>query len=99
MGRHYSPQSLTRVVAPVQTGDCDVAVAVPWHDGRPVFWWWRGPGAGVGLISRLVLGTSDVFSGLFALERSVWERAGNNGALGKSPVLDSLLRRPCAAST
>ena len=94
VGRQYSPQSLTRVVAPVQTGDCDVAVAVPWHDGRPVFWWWRGPGAGVGLISRLVLGTSDVFSGLFALGRSVWERAGNNGALGKSPVLDSLLRRP-----
>ena len=46
------------------------------------------------LISRLVLGTSDVFSGLFALDRSVWERAGSNGALGKSPVLDSLLRRP-----
>jgi dolichol-phosphate mannosyltransferase len=93
VGRHYSPQSLAQIVAPVRTEHCDVAVAVPWHDGRP-FLGWGSPGAGLGMISRLVLGTSDVFSGLFALKRSVWDRAGSNGGLGKSPVLDSLLRRP-----
>ena len=94
IGRHYSPESLTDVIAPVRTGRCDVAVAVPSHDGPEL--------SAVGtrrlrvfrLISRLILGTSDVFSGLFALDRSVWERAGSDRALGKSPVLDSLLRRP-----
>ena len=34
------------------------------------------------------------FLGAFCIKRSVWERAGNDGALRKSPVLDSLLRRP-----
>jgi dolichol-phosphate mannosyltransferase len=89
VGRNYSPESLSRVVAPLQTGQCDLAVAVAGLHRRP------GPRAGLGLVSRLFLGTSDVFSGLFALERSVWERAGQGGALsGSSPVLDSLLRRP-----
>jgi dolichol-phosphate mannosyltransferase len=96
VGRRYSPQSLAQVVAPVRTDRCDVAVAVPWHDDRRLSGWGR-PGAGFGAISRLVLGTSDVFSGLFALKRSVWERAGNNGELVKSPVLDSILRRPARA--
>jgi len=87
--RHYSPESLTRVVAPVRTGECDLAVAVARRGRRP----W--PRVGLGVVSRLFLGTSDVFSGLFALERSVWERAGRDGAAsGSSPVLDSLLRRP-----
>ena len=53
-----------------------------------------GAAFGSGLVSRLILGTSDVFSGLFALERSVWARAVSDRTLGKSPVLDSLLRRP-----
>ncbi len=94
--RNYAPESLAKVLAPVRDGHCDVAVAVPDHNGgRPLRW--RGPGAGLGMISRFVLGTSDVFSGLFALKRSVWERAGSNGALSKTPVLDSLLRRPARA--
>ena len=93
VGRYYSPKSLTDVIAPVRTGACDVAVAVASHDGPDPLRWGR-PAVGFGLISRLILGTSDVFSGLFALDRSVWERAGSDHALGKSPVLDSLLRRP-----
>ncbi len=93
VGRNYSPQSLAEVVAPVRTGRCDVAVAVPSDDGQSLVGW-RRAGAGLGVVTRLVLGTSDVFSGLYALKRSVWERAGSNGSLGKSPVLDSLLRRP-----
>jgi dolichol-phosphate mannosyltransferase len=93
VGRHYSPKSLTDVIAPVRTGRCDVAVAVAWHDG-PDLLRWRRPAFGLRLISRLILGTADVFSGLFALDRSVWERAGSDRALRKSPVLDSLLRRP-----
>jgi dolichol-phosphate mannosyltransferase len=93
VGRHYSPKSLTEVIAPVRTGRCDVAVAVPSHDGPELLRWGRAA-LGLPLISRLVLGTSDVFSGLFALDRSVWERAGSDRALGKSPVLDTLLRRP-----
>ncbi len=92
LGRNYSPRSLAQVLAPVRLGHCDIAVAVPERDGGP-FWWTR-PRAGLGMISRLMVGTSDVFSGLFALKRSVWERAGSNGALVKGPVLDSLLRRP-----
>jgi dolichol-phosphate mannosyltransferase len=96
LNRNYSPQSLAQVLAPVRLGHCDVAVAVPEREGGRLVRWGR-TGAGLGMISRLVLGTSDVFSGLFALKRSVWERAGSNGALGKGPVLDSLLRRPARA--
>jgi dolichol-phosphate mannosyltransferase len=96
LNRNYSPQSLAQVLAPVRRGHCDVAVAVPRRDGDRLVRWIQA-GSGFGIISRLVLGTSDVFSGLFALKRSVWERAGSNGALGKGPVLDSLLRRPARA--
>ncbi len=93
LGRNYSPRALAQVLEPVRLGHCDIAVAVPERDGG-VLRWGGGAGAGLGMISRRILGTSDVFSGLFALNRSVWERAGSNGALAKGPVLDSLLRRP-----
>lgn len=89
VARHYSAESLKRVLAPVRTGECDLAVAVPHRDQRP------RPRVGFGAVSRLLLGTSDVFSGLFALERSVWERTGGHAAANRlSPVLDSLVRRP-----
>ncbi len=49
---------------------------------------------GPALISRMLLGTSDVFSGLFALRRAVWDsRIKHRPAHGSSLVLDSLLRR------
>jgi dolichol-phosphate mannosyltransferase len=92
--RHYDPESLLSVLGPVSSGDSELAVAVP-------------PGRGVnrldlevlqgalGLASRLVLGSSDVFSGLFALRRSLWERGGRAlVASGDSLVLELLLRRP-----
>jgi dolichol-phosphate mannosyltransferase len=92
--RHYSPESLAQVIAPVRTGEFDLAVAVSRH-GRSRLARWSGSSFSLRLISRLFLGTSDVFSGLFALERSVWERDGKDGAAhASSPVLDSLLRRP-----
>jgi dolichol-phosphate mannosyltransferase len=94
VGRHYAPESLGRVVAPVRTGECDVAVAVPHHDGSRLAHW--SPSSFLfGLMSRLFLGTSDVFSGLFALERSVWDRVAKDASSsGTRLVLDSLLRRP-----
>jgi dolichol-phosphate mannosyltransferase len=91
--RHYSPESVTQVVDPVRTGHCDIAVAVP-HPGTLPSSPWRRRANGLSFFSRLFLGTADVFSGLYAFDRSVWERAGKNRTLGKSPVLDSLLRRP-----
>ena len=72
IGRNYSLKSLTDVIDPVRTGHCDIAVAVPSHDS-PDLLTWRRAGFTFRLISRLVLGTSDVFSGLFALDR----RCGN----------------------
>jgi len=94
LGRHYSPESLTQVIAPVRTGEFDLAVAVSRH-GRSRLARWSGSGFSLGLISRLFLGTSDVFSGLFALERSVWDRDGQDGpASGSRLVLDLLMRRP-----
>jgi len=94
VGRHYAPESLTQVIAPVRTGEFDLAVAVSRH-GRSRLARWSGSSFSFGLISRLFLGTSDVFSGLFALDRSVWDRDGHDGpANNSSLVLDSLLRRP-----
>jgi len=94
LGRHYAPESLTHVIAPVRTGEFDLAVGVSRH-GRSRLARWSGSSFSFGLISRLFLGTSDVFSGLFALDRSVWDRDGQDGpANNSSLVLDSLLRRP-----
>src|SRR5262249_6787348 len=73
VGRRYPPKSLTEVIAPIRTGRWYVAVAVPSHDGSELLRWGRAALC-LPLISRLVLGTSDVFSGLFALDRAVWER-------------------------
>ncbi len=43
----------------------------------------------------MVLGSSDVFSGLFVLRRSLWERGGRLlAASGSSLVLELLLRAP-----
>jgi dolichol-phosphate mannosyltransferase len=92
--RHYAPVSLTQVIAPVRSGKYDLAVAVC-RRGRSRLARWTGAGYCLGLISRLFLGTSDIFSGLVALERSLWDRHGQDGpARGSSVVLELLLRRP-----
>ena len=95
--RQYPPESLHRVVSPVWEGACDLAVAVPiGGHGRAGRWW--QPRAGLGLLSRLLLGSSDVFSGLFAIRRSLWEQGGRTiSASGSSLVLELLLRRPARA--
>jgi dolichol-phosphate mannosyltransferase len=94
LGRHYSPESLSQVIAPVRAGKFDLAVGVSRH-GRSRLSRWSGSSLGFRLLSRTFLGTSDVFSGLFALERSIWDRHGTHfSANGSSLLLDSLLRRP-----
>ncbi len=92
--RHYGPESLLSVLEPVSSGDSELAVAVPPRGriARPDLAVLQG---GMGLASRMVLGSSDVFSGLFVLRRSLWERGGRVlAASGSSLVLELLLRRP-----
>jgi dolichol-phosphate mannosyltransferase len=92
--RHYVPESLLRVIDPVRLGRCDLAVAVS-TSRRSRLVRWSDPRSGLGLVSRLILGSADVFSGLFAMRRSVWEQEGRLlGASGSSLVLELLLRRP-----
>jgi dolichol-phosphate mannosyltransferase len=94
VGRHYRPESLVRVLEPVLAGNAELAVAVE-PKGRLER---LGPAVflrPLGVASRFVLGSADVFSGLFALRRSLWERGGRALAgSGSSLVLELLLRRP-----
>ena len=62
LDRHYSPESLTQVIAPVRTGEFDLAVAVP-ATGRSRLACWSGSGFSLRSISRLFLGTSRCFLG------------------------------------
>jgi dolichol-phosphate mannosyltransferase len=94
MERHYNPEALLGVLKPVATGRYDLAVAVA-LTGRFRRLGLPTPQGALGLVSRMVLGSSDVFSGLFALRRSLWERGGRPlAASGSSLVLELLLRRP-----
>jgi dolichol-phosphate mannosyltransferase len=92
--RHYPPESLLRVIDPVWAGRSDLTVAVPAGSRSRLVRWWPSR-FGLGLVSRLVLGSSDVYSGLFAIRRSVWEQGGRSlTASGSSLILELLLRRP-----
>ena len=69
VNRHYSPESLLQVIGPVSLGwiliwpwRCRATADRVWKAGCDHAW-------GLALISRMLLGTSDVFSGLFALRR------------------------------
>jgi dolichol-phosphate mannosyltransferase len=93
VNRHYSPESLVDVIRPFDTAEFDLVIAVPSY-GRLGLGRWVRSGLGSALLSRMMLGTSDVFSGLFALRRSVWDSNMKHGPTrGSSLVLDSLLRR------
>ena len=93
VNRHYSPESLVDVVRPVSTAEFDLAIAVPCYSRSSLGNWLRSR-LGYALISRMMLGTSDVFSGLFALRRSLWDSDLKHGpSHGSSLVLDALLRR------
>ena len=92
--RHYAPESLLSVLEPVLSGEADLAVAVPPRAPylrlgmRPIR-------AALGLASRMVLGSSDVFSGLFVVSRRLWDKGGRSlVASGPTLVLELLLRRP-----
>src|SRR5262249_52318611 len=92
--RHYAPESLQRVIDPVRLGRSELAVAVS-TSRRSRLVRWSDARFGLGLGSRLILGSADVFSGLFAMPRSVWEQGGRSlRASGSSLVLELLLRRP-----
>jgi dolichol-phosphate mannosyltransferase len=92
--RHYAPESLLGILEPVSSGEAELAVAVP-PRGRFARLGVAPLQSSLGLASRMVLGSSDVFSGLFVLRRSLWERGGRRlTASGASLVLELLLRRP-----
>jgi dolichol-phosphate mannosyltransferase len=91
--RHYPPQSLVQVLDPLRADRADLAIAVPLYERSSLASRLRSR-SGSGYVSRMLLGTSDVFSGLFALQRVVWDSNLKHGpARGSSVVLDSLLRR------
>ncbi len=94
LDRHYVPESLPRVIDPVRMGCTDLAVGVS-ASHRSGLGRWSQTRFGLGLVSRLILGSADVFSGVFAMRRSVWEQEGRSlTASGSSLVLELLLRRP-----
>jgi dolichol-phosphate mannosyltransferase len=92
--RHYAPESLLSVLEPVLGGESDLAVAVP--PKSPILRLGLQPiRAALGLASRIVLGSSDVFSGLFVVGKPLWHKGGRSlVASGPSLVLELLLRRP-----
>jgi dolichol-phosphate mannosyltransferase len=93
LSRQYSPQSMLRVISRVKTSDFDVAVAVPDYSESGL-WTWVRSRPGPAMVSRMLLGTSDIFSGLFAVRRLTWDVSPkHSSAHGSSVVLDSLLRR------
>ena len=95
--RNYPPESLLPLVNAMREGDLELAVAVPTEDRSRFGHWWQ-PRSALGLLSRLLLGSSDVFSGLFVIRRTLWERGGRTiSASGSSLVLELLLRRPAKA--
>jgi dolichol-phosphate mannosyltransferase len=90
--RQYSPELLTRLIEPVCTSEGDLSVAVA-HNHRSLFLRWSRSRFGLGLVSRYFLGTSDAFSGLFALRRSDWLPVLENMTpRGSSLVLDMLVK-------
>jgi dolichol-phosphate mannosyltransferase len=90
--RHYPPKSLLNVLAPVRRGEADLVIGVP-DQGGTRFARRMGTWPGSALISRTLLGTSDIFSGVFALPRAGWDsEAKHIPTSNSSLVLDALLR-------
>jgi len=90
--RSYSPDSLARVAARLHAGEWDLAVGIPRLEDSGLLGWLQRR-FGLGLISRLFLGTSDVFSGLFAIRRSVWDHDSSRSPAGDSSLILELLSR------
>jgi dolichol-phosphate mannosyltransferase len=94
--RSYSPGALAEVVEGLRQSDADLAIAVPRRD-QDRGWWRSLVRRGLGLLSQLALGTSDVFSGLMAVRSgSLRATPSQYGGRGSRLVLD-LLAWPCAS--
>jgi dolichol-phosphate mannosyltransferase len=67
--RRYPPEALTQIVEGLSSTEADLAIGVPARSrtGTGLRSLWHST---LGLFSRLVLGTSDAFSGLMAIRRS-----------------------------
>jgi dolichol-phosphate mannosyltransferase len=90
--RHYSTEALAQVLGPLRQNRADLAIAVP-RKGESSFAVRMRALLGSSYISRLMLGTSDVFSGLFALNRTICDSSTKHSSHGASNlVLDSWLR-------
>lgn len=89
--RSYPPEALLKVIEPIRSRAADLAVATPGrHLDRTGSAIAR---AGLGLAGRLILGTSDVLSGLIALRRPELDHEiGQSGERGSKLVLDLLGR-------
>jgi dolichol-phosphate mannosyltransferase len=92
MRRGYPPDSLARLAARLKSNDWDLAVGIPRFEETGLFAWLQLR-FGRGLISRLFLGTRDIFSGLFAVRRSIWDRHGSHRSSGDSSLILELLSR------
>jgi dolichol-phosphate mannosyltransferase len=90
--RGYSPDSLARVAGRLRGDDWDLAVGIPPLEDAGFFAWLQLR-FGLGLVSRLFLGTSDIFSGLFAVRRSVWDHHMPHSSAGKASLILELLSR------
>lgn len=87
LDRGYEPEAVVAVLEPLIQGNADLAVATNRRHAplwSPASWLHLG----IGGASRLMLGTADLFSGLFAVDRSTWQ-----AALVRSPSaeMDALL--------
>ncbi len=68
--RDYTPEDVVRVISPLIRGEADLAVAT--RRARRGLGGFRGiVGLGVGALTRPLLGTTDPWSGLIALKRSL----------------------------
>jgi dolichol-phosphate mannosyltransferase len=92
VSRQYTVESVAHVVAPIRAGRFDVAIAIPRREGSGLVGR-AHPRNAFGLVSRLFLGTKDVFSGLFAFRRSLWEGGRRGHGRPSSLILGSMLRR------
>ena len=91
ISRSYTDSAVSEMLRAVAARDPDLAIAVP-RGGTGGSEVWR---LGASAVSRWILGSGDVFSGLLVMRRSLWERGGRRlSGNGSSLVLELLLRRP-----
>ena len=91
--RNYSPRSAGSVLSRIRAGDFDLAIAVATSEVPNLVEWIRLR-PGIKFVSRMMLGTSDMFSGLFAIRRVYWDVFVRDERLpGSNPLIETLRRR------